>query len=169
MPKQEHYRTLVLRSAVAVDDTPIVLTGAAGALAVATAATELIPNMTYIEVSFFGTVGGGTDADTNVSLYGWYQDSTPTTYMLGTWSMTLGTQVATTLPEGTAVTSGLYVDTLTADADYWGVVIRDSAPTNHIARLAFDLRGLRYLYAEFTNVEVETNEMNSVGALYRVY
>ena len=66
------------------------------------------------------------------------------------------------------MTSGLAVDTLAAAADYWGVAIRDSA-NNHIARLALDLRGLRYIYAEFVNVAVETNEMDSVAAYYRAY
>ncbi len=170
MPIQEHHRSLVLRSVVIADDSPLIdLTDATYSNALHANATKIIPGVTFAEIFFFGTTGSGTDADTNVNLYGWFADSTPATYMLGTWSLTLGTQVATTLPDGTTMASGLAVDTLAADADYWGVIIRDSAPTNHIARLALDLRGLRYIYAEFVNVLVETNEMDSVAAYYRAY
>ena len=167
MPKQIHERSILLRSAVSSDDAAINLTTAAGALARASNAKTLTSGLTYAEIFFFGT-GVDGDAGTNVSLYGWFDDSTPTTYLLGKWSVILGTQIATTLPDGDALASGVYFDTITADNDYWGVTIRDSG-NNHIARLALDLRGLRYIYAEMENVGGGGTEADSIGAFYRGY
>ena len=159
-----------LRGEVSADDTAIDLT-ADNATEIATVeanALELPTGFQDFEVFVIGTTGGGTDADTNMSLYGWSRHKNMI-YVLGKWSLTLGTQVCATAPWGTAITGGLLVDTITADADYWGCNLVDAAGSNHCARIKFYARGLQWLYAEFENVAVAANEIETCYAGIRAY
>ena len=166
MPSQLQNRELPLRDtlAAASADTALGLTTAAGAYTKADEVVALPPGTSYVEVFFWGT--NTANQAGVVNLYGWSDGSqNPPTYFLGDWTITLGSQLATVLPWGPALTSGLYVDTIAVkNADYWGCVIRDSA-VNHVARLAFDTRGLGYLAAYF----VTFTSTITMGAGFRAY
>lgn len=163
---QAQYGELKLRGTLlaASADSALGLTTAAGSYTKHANAIELPPGHSYVELFFWGT-DAANEAGV-VNLYGWSGGgSNPPTYFLGDWTITLGSQLATVLPWGEALTGGLYVDTIAVlNADYWGCVIRDSA-VNHVARLAFDTRGLKHLYAAFVTFTTTA----SMGAGYRVY
>ncbi len=168
MPNQAHYNELPLRKVVTADDSPlVVLTTAAGAITRQTNAVELPPGVEDVEVGFILTDTANDTA--TVQLYGWTESSNPPVYPIGSWSLIAGTMVATTSPWGEAIASGLYVDTITEVGDYWGVNLRDNTGGNRIARIAFYARGLRYLYAEFTDVNDGGVEAASAQAFFRVY
>ncbi len=70
-----------------------------------------------------------------------------------------------TVKNDLSVCGTLFVDTIAVlNGDYWGCAIRDSG-NNHIARLAFDLRGIKHLAAYFVTFTTTA----SMGAGYRVY
>ena len=168
MPNQAHYNELPLRKVVTADDTTlVVLTTAAGAYTRQTNAVAMAPGVEDVEVGFILTDTANDTA--TVQLYGWSDAYNPPTYPIGSWNLIAGTMLATKTPWGVGVTSGLYVDTITEVGDYWGVNLRDNAGGNRIARIAFYLRGIRFLYAEFTNVGGAGVEAVSAQAFYRAY
>jgi len=163
MALQEHKRAYALRGVVTADDAAIDLTAAN---AIHANAVEVPKGLQDFEVFFIGTTGAGTDADTNVNLYAWDASGTPT-ILMGTFSLTLGTQDAGTDPTGETISGGLYVDTIAADNDYWGCTITDSG-NNHCCKIGFYLQGLSWLGATYANVG-DTNELDTVYAYYRAY
>lgn len=168
MPNQPHYNELPLRDVVTADDSTLVdLTAVAGAITKQTNAVPLPPGVEDIEVGFILTDTANDTA--TVQLYGWSDASNPPAYPIGSWNLIAGTMVATTSPWGVAITSGLYVDTITEVGDYWGVNLQDNEGGNRIARIAFYAKGLRFLYAEFTDVNDGGVEAASAQAFYRAY
>ena len=163
---QIHTKEMLLRATLASGsvDTALALTTAAGSYAKASEAVAVPAGSSYVELFFWGTNTAGEAGVVNI--YGWADGAkNPPTYFLGDWTITLGTQIATVLPDGTALTTGLFVDTIAVlNGDYWGCAIRDSG-NNHIARLAFDLRGIKHLAAYFVTFTTTA----SMGAGYRVY
>ena len=113
MISQIHNKELILRDTLASGsiDTALALTAAGGSYTRPDEAVSMPAGATYVELFFWGTDAANEFGDVNI--YGWAEGSqNPPVYFLGEWTITLGTQVATALPWGDALTSGLYVDTI---------------------------------------------------------
>lgn len=107
-----------------------------------------------VELAFYGTTTA--DQTVTIDVDAWRNGPTGPVIPVfrgGAASGLLGTMVCSYLPYGntqTAVTSGLWLDTLTG-TDCWptGVTVVDSG-SNRICRLRFDLDGCRYVRVGYT-------------------
>ncbi|MBI9016889.1 MAG: hypothetical protein JEZ07_06465 [Phycisphaerae bacterium] len=70
-------------------------------------------------------------------------------------SITIGPAICSALPDGTALTDGLWAKIITSGGnDYWGAKVIGNA-CDEIAQLQFDLRGCRYLYVVISDADVK--------------
>lgn len=105
----------------------------------------------YVTISFMA--GFAADKSFNYKIYAW-RNRNGSAELVCSGTATTGTNAVAKYPDTQTATNMYWVDTITC-TDYWigsnSINIVDSG-NNHIAKLALNLRGYRWLYVEFTGL-----------------